>query len=452
MSVLSQFATIQGGALETTGSSNITLTVSSAKLQAVNMTATALSVTLPAATTLKKGGPLYIIKNTGSYIFTVLDGSAGLLITMYPNQSATFSLANNSATAGVWVVGAHKTESSINPYIPTIVHVGTGSAYNVCAMSQTQSLLVMAGTSARTLNLSGTAFSLGTELVTSLGALYSCMVKLTSTKALYVWSAHVIDKYVLHSAVITISGTICTIGSTVLCSEGSGSPYITLARLTDTTAVATQGTDAYVITVSDTVPSYGAKQASLISSVSGSSLAPISSTSVLATYGTNRKVLSISGNTVTAPGSTITRAGNYHSSGVLSSSLALTAMGETTGYNSVIEQVSISGTTLTSAGVYAVTGNIIPTGAVGSQSSVAALSSTQALVLGSYTGTALAGSVCTLVTLVAGFCRVSTPMAVLPEVGGSNTSYQSIVPLSATRAMVFIPSSAGLYGNIVDVI
>lgn len=450
MSVLSQFATIQGGALETTGSSNITLTVSSAKLQAVNMTATALSVTLPAATTLKKGGPLYIIKNTGSYIFTVLDGSAGVLITMYPEQSATFSLANNGTTAGVWVVGAYKAESIINPYIPTIVHAGTGTYYKVCQMSATQALLVMSTNSIRTLNLSGTAFNLGTELTAgvSVGNLYTCLISLTSTTALYVWSTYVVDKYVLHAAVITVSGTTCSIGTTVVCAEGSGFAGTGLARLTNTTAVACQGPDAYVITVSGTVPSFGAKQASL--TATQTQLSPISSTSVLATYGTNRKVLSVSGNTVTAPSGAITRNGTSHYSGVMSTSTALTVIGETTGYNTVVEQVAISGTALTSSGVYPVTDHVVPNGGSWYGSAAAALSSTQALLFVNHTGTYTAGSSCVLITLVAGFFRVSTPMAVLPEVG--NNGYMQIIPMSATRAMVFCPSAAGLYGNIVDII
>lgn len=450
MSVLSQFATIQGGALETTGSSNITLTVSSAKLQAVNMTATALSVTLPAATTLKNGGPLYIIKNTGSYIFTVLDGSGTVLITMYPEQSATFSLANNGTTAGVWVVGANKAESIINPYIPTIVHAATGVYYKVCQMSATQALLVMGSSSIRTLNLSGTAFNLGTELTAgvSVGNFYSSLVSLTSTTALYVWTNYVVDKHVLHAAVITVSGTTCSIGTTVVCTEGSGTVGSGLARLTNTTAVASHAADAYVITVSGTVPSFGAKQASLTSGQT--QLSPISSTTVLATYGTNRKVLSVSGNTITAPSGAITRNGVAHWSGTLSASTALTAIMETTGYSTVVEQIAISGTTLASAGVYPITDTIITSGGSYYGSALAALSSTQALIFANYTGSYPAGSVCVLLTLVAGFIRTSAPMAVLPEVG--NTLYMQIIPLSATRAMVFIPSAAGLYGNIVDII
>ena len=450
MSVLSQFlGSAFGGATETSSSSNITLTVASTRVQNITMTVRVLSVTLPSATTLQKGGPLYIIKNKGDLAFSVLDGATGLLVILSPGQVASFSLSNNGTAAGTWVVGDLSKELEIRPYIPTIVNAGTGTYYRACAMSESQALVVYDVSNVRTLNVTDTSINLGTTLaLAGISQLYANLISLTSTTALYVWTAYVVDKHVLHAKVITVTGTDCTAYATAVCLEGSGvTGWPGLARLTSTTVLANQGADCYVITVTGTTPSFGAKQATLVGTTCN--LATISSTTVLATYGTLRRILTVTGSAVSGAG-TITRAGNYHSSGVLSSAYGLTAIAEVSGYTTVIEQLSISGTNVISAGVYPVTDSILISGAAGAQPTVAVLNSTSALVFGNYTGTEVSGSVCFLVTMVSGYFKISRAMVVLPEVG--NTSYQAIITLSPTRAMVFSPSTAGLYGNLVTVI
>lgn len=61
-----QTNTSVGGADTASSGADITLTLTSARLQIVGMTAAGKKVTLPAAVTIKKGTPLFVFKNTGA--------------------------------------------------------------------------------------------------------------------------------------------------------------------------------------------------------------------------------------------------------------------------------------------------------------------------------------------------------------------------------------------------
>lgn len=97
-------STSQGGATTISSGVDITLTSASDKVQVVTMTAGNLAVELPAATTLQEGTPIYVISNAGTNTFTVEDGSGSVIATLIGGSKATFSLSDNTTSAGAWQI------------------------------------------------------------------------------------------------------------------------------------------------------------------------------------------------------------------------------------------------------------------------------------------------------------------------------------------------------------
>ena len=98
-----------GGATTTTSGTSLTLTSSSNRVQNFAPTAGGLYCKLPDATTLSTaGGPVFIIKNTGSYAFPVIDGGTpGQAIAFLEPGSGCMVYCSSIATAkGKWYAGS----------------------------------------------------------------------------------------------------------------------------------------------------------------------------------------------------------------------------------------------------------------------------------------------------------------------------------------------------------
>lgn len=94
-----------GGATQTTTGSNITLTSSSNRVQEITPTAN-ITLTLPDATTLSKGTPVFTISNVGSsaYVITINLNGGNTLYGLSSGQGITLALSNNSTAAGTWEI------------------------------------------------------------------------------------------------------------------------------------------------------------------------------------------------------------------------------------------------------------------------------------------------------------------------------------------------------------
>lgn len=94
-----------GGADTTSSATDITLTASSGRLQIITMTAASKKVTLPAASTLTKGAPVFVIKNAGTYRFSLHKNGGGFLGYVLPGQVIALHCSDVGSSAGVWQVG-----------------------------------------------------------------------------------------------------------------------------------------------------------------------------------------------------------------------------------------------------------------------------------------------------------------------------------------------------------
>lgn len=91
-----------GGALAASGS--VVLTSASASSQKLTFTAHGQSVTLPDATTLTKGVPVFALHNTSEFVGRVLDNAGTLRAVLAPGDVVSCSLADNSTAAGSWSI------------------------------------------------------------------------------------------------------------------------------------------------------------------------------------------------------------------------------------------------------------------------------------------------------------------------------------------------------------
>lgn len=88
----------------TTSATSITLTSASAGYQSVAMTAMGKHITLPDATTMNLGGPVFIIKNDGGYPFGLRSADGNLVMGVAAGGIAYVTLKDKSTAAGSWSV------------------------------------------------------------------------------------------------------------------------------------------------------------------------------------------------------------------------------------------------------------------------------------------------------------------------------------------------------------
>lgn len=93
-----------GGADTTSSATDITLTASSGRLQIIGLTAANKKVTMPAASTLTKGAPVFVLKNAGTYRFSVHKNGGGFLCYLLPGQVIALHCSDTGSSAGVWQI------------------------------------------------------------------------------------------------------------------------------------------------------------------------------------------------------------------------------------------------------------------------------------------------------------------------------------------------------------
>jgi hypothetical protein len=150
-------ATNVGGATVVSASASFALTSASTRVQAVTMTVASQSVQLPDATTVSKGGPLYVIGNEGSFPFGVRGGTA-TLITNGDFATDTVWTKGTSWTiaSGVAVRTALGSASSISQTLATTANVRYSITFTVSTLTAGTITPLLTGGSA---DATGTAVS-----------------------------------------------------------------------------------------------------------------------------------------------------------------------------------------------------------------------------------------------------------------------------------------------------
>ena len=380
-----------GGATQTSGAVNITLTSASTRVQAVAMTASGKSVTLPDATTLTTGGALFVIKNTGMNRFTVRDSAGSILASLASGQIVGIYLSNNLTSAGVWAVGNQSTTTFLSTILTNILTVGSVACAN------------------------------------------TTITNVSPTRAIMAW----LQGTTMQAVILDVSAGTLTAGTILSLGTGNGPPHVTAVSVTQ--AVITYNVTpadkmgACTLNISGTTLTAGAILNINIYSPVGGRVAALSATQVmwmaLPGWGNvNACTLNISGTTITAGTvlvmpllTTMSYSGDSIGITAMSATQAIVVYGGSYGY-ATANTLNVSGTTVTAGAAL-----VVNAAASSVYMQVAKMSATQALLTYSITG---GTNVCTLnvsgTTLTAGAIFVT----------GTSFGWPSVAALTTTKALL----------------
>lgn len=330
-----------GGALETTGAVDVTLTAASYCVQAVAMTVSDKSIYMPSALTLSTGRDIFIVKNTGTTVFCVRDSAGTMLAALDPGKTASLSLVNASTAAGVWVAsGTEGVSDAMYQAVATAVNavasnsiciapltattalaawfvsgfivaavltvsgttvtvgtvftstvpvIGNPPRMRITAMSATQAIVAYTSSpnsypAAVTLNVSagvvtaGTAFIFGTAVTD-----FQDVSMLSATQALVIYKG---TTGYGETRTLNVSGTTITAGAVLVLNSGTTGTPGTVVAISSTQAIATLNSSgvlsySWLLTVSGTGVTAGASPVIFASSAQPIAASKVSATQVL---------------------------------------------------------------------------------------------------------------------------------------------------------------------------
>ena len=301
-----------GGGSVSTPSANVVLTASSPKSQSYAFTAPYLSVTLPNATTLSAGGPVFSIYNAGAYPLSVFRADSSLLVSIPSHDTANLWLDANNTSAGIWHAtgqaleyayersSGYLTFASVSPvflgYIGHVAIFQLSTTSNVLQAIDTDTMIV------------GTQVTLG---ITAIGNLTLFQIDATHGLVIFYSGSQLRAQYITVTAPATLAlGSMVSSASltpTGIRSMGAvvvGSSYFVLYTVsTDNAGIILSVSGSTLTWGSGTAMGCGASGAGFVNGGLGSVVVLDSSRvfCITTTIGpASIEIMSISGNTVIA--------------------------------------------------------------------------------------------------------------------------------------------------------
>lgn len=265
---ITRYAGDNGESSTVSSAVDVTITSAGARLQAISMTAPDKKVNLPAATAIAKGSPIFIIHNTGSYAFSVMNGAAGFLFELKPTQSAVVGCSDTSTTAGVWQVHGAEIDRLDKTTGATVVNAVDSRLLSVAPLTSTSAVCCFKNNATGKLNAvilnvgsaPGSVIQIGSDDVSSVAVAAQTATQATVA---YIGSAGVAKAYVLD-----IAGNVITPGTvkSVDASATLGSVALTVLSATQllcTYLLSTTTVTEVVFTISASVISLSATATAL---------------------------------------------------------------------------------------------------------------------------------------------------------------------------------------------
>lgn len=202
-----------GGAASAALTTATTLTASSSRVQPVAMTTDAQSVTLPDATTLSEGGPLFVMPNTGTRPFIVRASGGTMLTAVLPGGVAELYLRDNSTAAGGWTVAGRDLSPAAVIGDFTLASTYTQAVEVAVRLSDTLSLHFARNGSGHpfvvAVDHSTSPATIGTPvLIVASSATVATGFRISATKAMLV-----VDGASSNVYNVTVSGVTCTVST-----------------------------------------------------------------------------------------------------------------------------------------------------------------------------------------------------------------------------------------------
>lgn len=214
-----QTKTETGGSDTSSSAVDIALTSTDGRLQVISMTASNKKVTLPAATSISKGSPIYVIRNAGNYRFAVRKNGGVFLCYVNPGQVLAFDCSDNTTSAGVWAVSGGVLNNIYDGNDPEVLNAVDSREICVAMLSTTKAICCYKNNSTTFLNAVILNFgsASGTPVVVSAEAVRAVsVISLSATQAVVAYqltgSNTSVKGYVLDISSNTITpGSVQTI-------------------------------------------------------------------------------------------------------------------------------------------------------------------------------------------------------------------------------------------------
>jgi len=229
--------TSAGGAITTSSAVDIPLTSSSSRLQILSMTASGKKVTLPSASTLNKGGPLFIINNAGTYRFAIRNNGGVFLCYAQPGQVIMLHCSDTSTASGVWQISCDVAEKIFDGNNPETLNGVDSRNIAVAMLSSTKAICAFRNNSTTFLNAVILNFGSASGTPVAINAEASEFISIaaqTGSQAtvIYKMSTGVTKAYVLDnpSGTTITPGPVATI-DTVTLVDGTGIAALSATKL-----------------------------------------------------------------------------------------------------------------------------------------------------------------------------------------------------------------------------
>lgn len=249
------WADLSGGVTTTTTATSLVLTVTSRQLQVITTTVDDLTVTLPNATTISAGGPVFTIYNKGARSFTVRTNTDMFLVNIQPGQIATFYCFDKTTAGGFWFIGNETfTGGALTDYaIATgvVINAVSSSDTSITRLSDTVAVAAYRGASsfmqAVSLTISAVSIIAGPVLtVNGVASTVPSVAALTSTKVVLTYSG---TSQYPQAVVLTLLAGALSPGTIVTVNTQASNVGTSVAALSATQAIITYvGASSYAQT------------------------------------------------------------------------------------------------------------------------------------------------------------------------------------------------------------
>ncbi|MBY0498907.1 MAG: hypothetical protein K2Q14_07035 [Gammaproteobacteria bacterium] len=232
-----QTKTVPGGSDTSSNADDIALTSTSGRLQIIGMTSANKKVTLPSANTLAKGVPLFVLKNSGNYRFSVHKNGGVFICYINPGQVVSFGCSDISTAAGVWAINGEGIETIYSGNSPEVLNSVDSRFISVAMLSATKAICAFKNNStgfleAVILNFgseSGDPLPINGEAVRNIS-----IAALSSSKSVVVYQLNAVTT--IKGYVLDVSGNTITPGTvrTIVTNASNGTNGISLCALSST--------------------------------------------------------------------------------------------------------------------------------------------------------------------------------------------------------------------------
>ncbi len=254
----------------------ITLTAASVAAQSLSSTSLGAAVTLPDATTLTKGVPVFSLYNSGCYTLLIKDSAGTLIGFIEPLAYAQCSLTDNATAPGAWVLlGASLFGLDAGATVTLGSSLGSApSAMLYVNLDATRELLIISGgLSVHAVVWDNTAMAFGSPVLVRTADVSANLAAIkTSTDKVLVNTA---SSTAFQSVILSFSGTTITVNTAATATLAAS-----LTGMFELVAVGTSWVSNYhmsgqhemrAFTVSGTTPAIGA---ALITPGTGATASP----------------------------------------------------------------------------------------------------------------------------------------------------------------------------------